>query len=82
MMLVVNMFEAKTSLSKLVEAIESGKESEVIIARHGTPVARLAPIPRQPVAKRIGVAKGEFLVPDDIDVDNEYIATLFQEPAP
>ncbi|WP_199221422.1 type II toxin-antitoxin system Phd/YefM family antitoxin [Desulfonatronum sp. SC1] len=79
MMLVVNMFEAKTTLSKLVEAIESGKESEVIIARHGTPVARLAPIPRQPVAKRIGVAKGEFVVPDDIDADNEHIAALFQE---
>jgi len=78
-MLVVNMFEAKTTLSKLVEAIESGSETEVVIARHGTPVARLAPIPRQPVAKRIGVAKGEFMVPDDIDADNDRIAALFQE---
>ncbi|WP_211239014.1 type II toxin-antitoxin system Phd/YefM family antitoxin [Desulfonatronum lacustre] len=60
-MLVVNMFEAKTTLSKLVEAIESGKESEVIIARHGTPVARLVPIPSQPVAKRIEIARGEFI---------------------
>ncbi len=81
-MLVVNMFEAKTTLSKLVEAIESGKESEVIIARHGTPVARLAPIPSQPVAKRIGVARGEFVVPDDIDADNEHVAAVFQEPIP
>lgn len=76
-MLVVNMFEAKTTLSKLVEAIESGKESEVIIARRGVPVARLASITRQPVHKRIGAAKGEFDVPDDIDKDNEHIAALF-----
>lgn len=76
-MLVVNMFEAKTTLSKLVEAIESGKETEVIIARHGIPVARLAPITRQPVHKRIGAAREEFEVPDDIDTDNEHIAALF-----
>lgn len=81
-MLVVNMFEAKTTLSKLVEAIESGKESEVIIARHGTPVARLAPIPSQPVAKRIGIVRGEFMVPDDIDVDNEHVAALFEGRTP
>lgn len=37
----VNMLEAKTTLSKLVEAVESGAETEIIIARNGKPAARL-----------------------------------------
>ena len=36
-MTTVNMLEAKTSLSKLVEAVESGAETEIIIARNGKP---------------------------------------------
>src|SRR6516162_3287258 len=39
---VVNMLEAKSSLSRLVEAVESGAETEIIIARNGRPAARLA----------------------------------------
>ena len=38
---MVNMLEAKTHLSRLVEAIETGAASEVVIARNGRPVARL-----------------------------------------
>jgi antitoxin (DNA-binding transcriptional repressor) of toxin-antitoxin stability system len=37
----VNMLEAKTHLSRLVEAIETGAATEVVIARNGRPVARL-----------------------------------------
>lgn len=40
---IVNMHEAKTELSRLVEAALAGEE--VIIARAGTPVARLVPMP-------------------------------------
>ena len=43
-MMTVNMLEAKTQLSKLVEAVESGAEAEVIIARNGKPAAKLVPI--------------------------------------
>ena len=39
----VNMLEAKTNLSKLVEAVETGKETEIILARNGKPVARFEP---------------------------------------
>ena len=54
----VNMLEAKTNLSKLVEAVETGKEQEIILARNGKPVARIVPIE---VPKRIiGIADGEF----------------------
>lgn len=57
----VNMHEAKTGLSKLVAEIEAGTEKEIIIARNGTPVARLVPI-EQPVKKRrlLGIAEGLF----------------------
>ncbi len=43
-MTTVNMLEAKTQLSRLVEAVETGAETEIIIARNGRPVARLVAI--------------------------------------
>lgn len=73
----VNMFEAKSSLSKLVEAIEQGREPEIIIARHGRPAAKLVRINTVYSDKRIGVAKGLFEVPDNIDNHNDEVARLF-----
>ncbi|HEY1611393.1 MAG TPA: type II toxin-antitoxin system Phd/YefM family antitoxin [Paraburkholderia sp.] len=74
----VNMLEAKSSLSRLVEDVESGREKEIIIARGGRPVARLVPLaPQTPVERRIGVAEGAFEVPDDIDAHNDEVAALF-----
>ena len=73
---IVNMLDAKTNLSKLVEAVETGVESEVVIARNGRPVARLVPI-RPAEGQRIGVAKGVFVVPDSIDADNAAIEEIF-----
>jgi antitoxin (DNA-binding transcriptional repressor) of toxin-antitoxin stability system len=72
-----NVLEAKSNLSRLLEAIESGRESEIIIARNGKPVARLAPLRPRSAGKRLGVAEGLFEVPDDIDRDNAVIARLF-----
>jgi prevent-host-death family protein len=72
----VNMHAAKTQLSKLIDALESGREHEITIARNGRPVARLVPA-RQKRPIRLGIAKGEFVVPDDIDRDNAEIARLF-----
>jgi antitoxin (DNA-binding transcriptional repressor) of toxin-antitoxin stability system len=57
-MSTVNMLEAKSTLSRLVEAIESGEETEIIIARNGKPAARLVPLVSTATGKRIGVAKG------------------------
>ena len=75
----VNIFEAKTKLSKLLESIESGREQEVVIARNGKAVARLVSLKSSPVEKRIGVAKGKYQVPESIDADNEVIRKLFTE---
>jgi prevent-host-death family protein len=77
----VNMLEAKSSLSRLVDAVESGVEKEIIIARNGRPAARLVPLEAPLAGKRIGVAKGRFVVPDTIDADAEEIAKLFNGEA-
>lgn len=73
----VNMLQAKSSLSRLVESIELGQEREIVIARNGRPAAKLVPIDVLPDGKRIGVAKGKFVVPDDIDAHNDDVARLF-----
>lgn len=67
-MTTVNMLDAKTRLSQLVQAVESGEESEIIIARNGKPAARLVAVVeavRRPF--RIGLAKGRLQIPDDFD---------------
>lgn len=73
----VNMLEAKSSLSRLVEAIEQGGEREIIIARNGRPAAKLVPMDRAMPGQRIGVAKGAFDVPENIDTSNDEVAGLF-----
>ncbi|MFN7207782.1 MAG: type II toxin-antitoxin system Phd/YefM family antitoxin [Burkholderiales bacterium] len=75
-MSVVNMLQAKSSLSRLVEAIEQGQEHEIIIARNGRPAAKLVPVDAVPAGQRIGLAKGKFEVPDSIDTHNEEVAHL------
>ena len=72
----VNILEAKTHLSRLVEQVEMGAEAEIVIARNGRPVARLVPLAAQPVQRRIGVAKGQFVVPESIDDSNAEVADL------
>jgi prevent-host-death family protein len=76
-MQLVNMLEAKSSLSRLVEAVESGAELEVIIARNGRPAARLVPLAGAPQGKRLGVAADRFVVPDSIDSSNGLLAQMF-----
>ncbi|MDP1731651.1 MAG: type II toxin-antitoxin system prevent-host-death family antitoxin [Devosia sp.] len=78
-MTTVNMHEAKTRLSKLVEAIESGTESEVILARNGKPVARLVPIAQKSAKRRLGLARGEFgdFTLEEFNADDEEIARMF-----
>ena len=73
----VNMLDAKSRLSRLVEAVETGAEAEIIIARNGRPAARLVAVKAAATDKRIGVAKGKFTAPADIDADEAAISALF-----
>ena len=80
-MKIVNIHEAKTNLSRLIEAIETGMETEIVIARNGRPAARLAPLRSERGAVRIGAAKGRFDAPTpDPELDKE-IAELFEDGA-
>jgi len=76
----VNMLEAKSNLSRLVAAVESGAEKEIVIARNGRPAAKLVAISAaRPATARIGIAKGLFDVPDDIDAQNVDVVRLLTQ---
>ena len=75
-MQTVSLFDAKTHLSRLIDQIASGAETEIVISRNGKPVARVVPI-ESDASRRIGLAKGEFKVPDNIDAHNADVATIF-----
>jgi prevent-host-death family protein len=64
-MRTVNIHEAKTHLSRLVEEVRKGEE--IVIARAGRPVARLVPIAPEGDARTLGILAGAFTVPDDFD---------------
>jgi len=61
----VNIHDAKTSFSKLVEEAASGEE--IIIAKAGKPQARLVPLEKKPVFRPKGLLKGKIKIPKDFD---------------
>ena len=61
----VNIHEAKTGLSKLVERVEGGEE--IVIARAGTPVAKLVGLKSGRGRRRLGLLDGQFKIPDDFN---------------
>jgi prevent-host-death family protein len=61
----VNVHEAKTHLSKLLARVALGEE--IVIAKAGKPVAKLAPLNARSKKRVLGSAKGEFTVPDDFN---------------
>ena len=75
-MMQVNILQAKTEFSKLVHILESGREDTIIVSRYGKPVAQITRYQETSPTKRIGIAKGKFKSPVDIDRDNEEIAAL------
>jgi prevent-host-death family protein len=74
----VNIHEAKTHLSRLLERVAMGEE--VVIAKAGKPVAKLVPVRKKPQKRVFGSARGEFIVPDDFnDPLPKEIEDLFYE---
>ncbi len=61
----VNIHEAKTHLSRLLERVRLGEE--VIIAKAGKPVARLVAVSEKPKRRTPGTAKGQIWIADDFD---------------
>ena len=72
---VINIHEAKTHLSRLVERASKGES--FIIAKAGKPMVKVVPIEAKKKPKRFGFLKGKIKVPDDINEGDAEIAKLF-----
>lgn len=62
---IVNLYDAKTHLSSLVEKVAAGEE--VVIAKAGRPLVRMVPY-EEGKRLRFGSLKGKLVVPDDFDL--------------
>jgi prevent-host-death family protein len=71
----VNVYEAKTRLSQLLDQALAGED--VIIARNGTPVVQLVPVQRKPVRRQPGAWKGKGRIADDFDETPDEIIESF-----
>jgi prevent-host-death family protein len=70
----INIHEAKTHLSRLVEDVANG--NEVLIAKGGRAMARLVPLGRDALPRRPGLLKGQIRVADDFDRSLEALTPL------
>lgn len=61
----MNIHEAKTHLSRLIERVLAGEE--IVIARGGKPVAKLVPIDKKTSRRQPGSARGQIWIADDFD---------------
>jgi len=75
-MRVVNMHEAKSQLSRLVEEVLAG--NEVIIARAGKPLIKLVPYKPRSEPRKFGGYEKEIYIPPDFDETDEEIVKLFE----
>jgi prevent-host-death family protein len=75
-MTTINIHEAKTHLSRLVDEVAAG--AEIIIAKAGKPMARLVAISTPVRKKHLGLLKGKIKVPDDFNapLDDGIVATF------
>jgi prevent-host-death family protein len=80
MMETVNIHQAKTHFSRLVERAEAGEE--IIIARSGKPVARLVPIYQLTERRVFGQMRGLITVSDDFDdpLPDDLLAAFYNGP--
>jgi prevent-host-death family protein len=62
-MKIVNVYEAKTHFSRLLDRAHDGEE--IVIAKGGEPYARLVPLLARPVGRAPGTLKGQIEIADD-----------------
>ncbi len=77
---IVNIHNAKTNLSKLIELVAHGEE--VIIGRSGKPVAKLVPYQEPAIEKRprkFGQWKGKVWIADDFNAPDPELEKLFYD---
>jgi prevent-host-death family protein len=62
---IYNLYEAKTSLSRLVDRAASGEE--IILSKAGKPLAKLVPFSRSPKPRQPGGWEGQMRISEDFD---------------
>lgn len=72
----MNVYEAKTQLSKLLQQVEAG--DEIVIARHGKPVARLVPLQRTATPRQLGSLRGKIWIAPDFDEPDAELIDLME----
>jgi prevent-host-death family protein len=72
----VNIHEAKTHLSRLIERVEAGEE--VVIARAGRPVARLIPFRTRTEPRQPGLWRGRVRLAADFDAPDDELLDAFE----
>jgi prevent-host-death family protein len=83
-MTAINISKAKSNFSRLIAAIETGGEAEIVIARNGRPVARLVPVAIAPdPSRRLGLLAGKYasMTLEEFDAENGRIAAIFPDNA-
>lgn len=77
-MITVNIHQAKTTLSKLLAAVEQGEE--VVIAKAGTPIAVIRPITHTNLKRKPGSMKGKINIPEDFDepLSNDLLKLFYE----
>jgi len=74
-MKVINVQEAKTHLSRLMDAAAAGEE--IIMGKHGKPMARLSSFKALSQPRRLGGREGEIRIAEDFDEEDPRINALF-----
>lgn len=79
----IGLFDAKTHLSRIVDDLLNGRSGPVSILRRGKPAAVVVPVDwyrkhaRSASGIRLGLAKGKYRIPRDIDAGNRDVLALF-----
>ena len=76
-MQTINIHEAKTNLSKLIERTKNGED--VIISKAGKPVAKLVAYKEKQKPRKFGILKGKIWISDDFNDEDPKINKLFYE---
>jgi prevent-host-death family protein len=76
----INIHQAKTHLSRIVDEVAAGRE--IVLAKAGRPVARIVPLEPKPRRKKLGQLAGRFEVPADFNapLDAEMLADFEGRP--
>lgn len=74
-MQIINIHQAKTNLSKLLQQVKDGEE--IVIAKAGEPVAKLVEYKKELEPRKPGALKGKIWISDDFDDENEEINKMF-----